>query len=132
MPSGSENRRQLGAQGEAIVRQHLERLGWRILAANFRSASGEIDLIAEERIGETAVLVFLEVKTRRGRRHGAPAEAVDLAKQRRVIATAQDYLAHRDGGGEEPACRFDVAEVTLEAEGLMQVELHCAVYGDGF
>ena len=131
MPALPDDRKRLGARGEAIVRLHLERLGWRILAANFRSAHGEIDLIAEE--GDDArTLVFLEVKTRRNGRHGAPAEAVNSLKQRRLIATARDYLAQRDAGGEEPACRFDIAEVSIGPDGLLRVELLRAVFGDGF
>jgi putative endonuclease len=132
MSSSPKHRKRLGAQGETIVRQHLERLGWRILAVNFRGARGEIDLVAEEGEGLGRTLVFLEVKTRRGARHGTPAEAVDTVKRRRLMAVANEFLEQYGAGGEEPACRFDVAEVRIDSRGLSQIELHRAVFGDGF
>ena len=55
-------RARLGAQGESIAAAHLEASGLKIMARNFRTRYGEIDLIAED--GDT--LVFVEVKTRRG------------------------------------------------------------------
>ncbi len=132
MPETKAARKRLGAEGENIVRLYLERHGWRILETNFRCAHGEMDLIAEERIEGEPTLVFIEVKTRRSARYGAPAEAVDARKQRKLIAIAGAYLAQRDEGGEEPACRFDVAEVTAQPDGLCRVQLRRAVFGLGF
>lgn len=127
-----ENRKQLGAQGEGMVRAYLEQLGWHVLAANFRCPDGEIDLIAEEATALGVILVFVEVKTRRGVRQGTPAEAVDARKRRRLVRVAQRFLSHRDAGGEEPACRFDVAEVTLCPDGLAKIELRRAFFGADF
>ena len=128
MTGTDRNRKQIGARGETVVRVHLERMGWEILATNFRCRSGEMDLIARARDGEQATLVFVEVKTRRGSRHGAPIEAVDARKQRRLVAIAQAFLAARQAGGEEPACRFDVAEVLTGPDGLMTVQLRHAAF----
>ncbi|HZO90871.1 MAG TPA: YraN family protein [Chthonomonadaceae bacterium] len=119
----------LGNTGEQIVAARLERLGWRVLATQFRCAQGEIDVIAEEPAQDGKVLVFVEVKTRRGSAHGTPLEAVNARKQARLIAAAQAYLAQRDAEGEEPACRFDVAEVFMGPEGLARVRLHRAAFG---
>jgi putative endonuclease len=116
----------LGATGETIVRAHLEQLGWRVLATNYRCRAGEMDLIAEEPALEGAILVFIEVKTRRGATRGAPAEAVDSRKRRKLVAVAQAYLAERNAGGAEPAMRFDVAEVWLGPDGLARVALQRA------
>src|ERR1051326_1955661 len=118
--------KQLGAGGEGIVKAHLERLGWRILASNYRCKAGEMDLIAEEIVHNDTTLVFVEVKTRRGRTHGAPIEAVDERKQSKLTAIAQCYLGERDAGGAEPSCRFDVAEVVFGPDGLATVTLHRA------
>jgi putative endonuclease len=129
MPSAENSRKRLGASGELIVRRHLERLGWRVLTQNFRCPQGEMDVIAEEPTAEGAVLVFVEVKTRRGTAHGTPTESVDARKQRRLIAVAQSYLAQREAGGEEPACRFDVAAVFVGPDGLAQVTLRRGAFG---
>ena len=51
----------IGDRGEALAARELKKHGYRILAKNFRSAHGEIDIIAEDR----DVLVFVEVKTRK-------------------------------------------------------------------
>ncbi len=110
------------------MRVHLERLGWQILAANYRCPRGEMDLIARETLGNHVTLVFVEVKTRRGARHGSPLDAVDLRKQLRLIAIAQAYLAEQQSGGEEPSCRFDVAEVLVDPDGSMSVQLHHGVF----
>ena len=126
-----ENRKRLGASGETIARTHLERLGWRILAANFRCAAGEMDLIAAEPTPQGEILVFVEVKTRRGRAHGSPSEAVDARKQERLAAVALAYLAERNAGGEEPACRFDVVEVLFGPDGLAGATLRRGVFGAG-
>jgi putative endonuclease len=120
-------RRELGDGGEEIVAAHLRRLGWRILEAKFRCRRGEIDLIAEEPDG--AALVFVEVKARRSRTHGAPAEAVDGRKQTRMIEAARAYLARRDAGAEEPLCRFDVAEVLYGPDGLASVRMVRGAFG---
>ena len=128
MPAERESRKRLGAQGEALVKAHLERRGWRVLATNYRCAAGEMDLIAEETTPDGSALAFIEVKTRRGRAHGAPAEAVDARKQRKLAAVAQHYLAERNAGGPEPYCRFDIAEVRIGPDGLAQVTLYPAAF----
>ena len=129
MSSQPESRKQLGARGEEMVRRHLQQRGWHILATNFRCPQGEMDLIAEEP-NETggSTLVFIEVKTRRSRRHGAPVEAVDHRKQRKLTAVAHSFLAQRDAGGEEPACRFDVAEVEIGPDGRIGIRLLRALF----
>ena len=124
-----ENRKTLGTQGEMIVQKHLERLGWQVLLRNFRCAAGEMDVIAEEPTTPLPTLVFVEVKTRRGQKHGTPAEAVHPQKQAKLIAIAQAYLAERNAGGEEPNCRFDVAEVRVGGDGLATVTLQKAAFG---
>ena len=77
-----------GRQGEDCAARFLERKGYRILARNYRTRFGEIDLIAQQ--GE--FLAFVEVKTRTENGWGRPAEAVSAAKQRRILLAAQEYL----------------------------------------
>ena len=126
----TDSRKQIGVEGERVARAYLEGLGWRVLMSNFRCAAGEIDIIAEDASDGLTVLVFVEVKTRRGIAHGAPIEAVDARKAARVRSVALAYLADRDAGGEEPACRFDIAEVRRGPDGLSSVRLHRAVQSE--
>lgn len=95
----------LGRLGETVAAHYLTAKGYRLVCRNFRTALGEIDIIARD--GET--VVFVEVKTRFSTRHGRPAEAVSYPKQRKIIRMAQVYLS-RINGWHLP-CRFDVMEV---------------------
>ena len=80
--------RQIGRLGETLARAHLTAQGYRIIAANYRSPWGEIDLIARD----GATWVFAEVRTRRTDTYGAPEESVTPAKLTRITQTAQEYL----------------------------------------
>lgn len=128
MPTGKYNLKTVGASGESTVRAYLERLGWTILEENFRCSTGEIDLIAQEPGDTDPLLVFIEVKTRRGRAHGSPISAVDGRKQARILAVANTYLGMRAAGGDEPCCRFDIAEVRVQPDGFASVTLHRAAF----
>ena len=97
---------ELGALGERLAAEHLERQGYRILERNFRCRMGEIDLIAR-RENE---LVFTEVKLRKDASHGEAREFVTASKQRKLLLTAEYYLAARPWTQELQA-RFDVIEV---------------------
>ena len=94
----------LGRFGEEQAARCLTKKGYRVVRRNFRCRFGEIDLIARRR----DVLVFAEVKLRRDDRFAAAREFVTAAKQRRILAAAQLYLA---GCEEELQPRFDVIEV---------------------
>lgn len=88
-----------------MAESFLEREGLRILDRRFRCRMGEIDLVALD--GD--VVVFVEVKARRGLGFGSPTEAVVRGKQRRIARVALAWLA-RNGRLEDRA-RFDVVEV---------------------
>ena len=95
-----------GRWGEDLAAAHYERLGYRVVDRNWRSPSGELDLVLER--GD--VLVFSEVKTRRSARYGLPAEAVGADKQRRIRGLALEWLeAHGRG---RTTLRFDVVAIT--------------------
>ncbi len=104
------DRQWLGLQGESAAARMLERGGLTIVERRYRTSRGEIDLIATRGL----LVVFVEVKTRRGSRYGRPAEAVTSVKRRRMAQTAQHYL-YRRGWLERP-CRFDVIEVVVERD----------------
>ena len=101
----------LGAEGEARAAHLLEAGGYTILERNARADRVEIDLVARR----GATLVFVEVKTRRGRAHGAPEEAVDARKRRRLVRGAAAWL--RAHGPTTSRVRFDVIVCECEAPG---------------
>ena len=94
-----------GSTAEHDAGRFLERQGLAIVARNFRTRFGEIDLVARD--GGT--LVFVEVRLRTNERCGSGAESIDERKRRRIVAAARLYLARVRP---EPPCRFDV--VTLD------------------
>lgn len=102
---GQQNRL-LGRWGESLVAEYLRKRKWEIIGAGYHCRMGEIDLIAVNR----QYIAFVEVKLRKSDAYGSAAEAVNTAKQKRLQATAQLYLAsHPDLLQLQP--RFDVAEV---------------------
>jgi putative endonuclease len=106
-----EWRKRMGGQGEAAADRYLRSHGYTILAHNWRTRAGEIDLVAERE----GVLVFVEVKARTSHQFGRPEEAVTPAKRRRLIRTAQAYLQSR--GTEDAAWRVDVIALDLDRSG---------------
>ncbi len=96
----------LGLRGERAAEKYLKRLGYKIIARQDRSPSGEMDLVAVD--GRT--VVFCEVKTRSTHFAGHPARAVDEDKQRRMTRWALGYL--RRHGLLEFSSRFDVIAIT--------------------
>ena len=96
--------RLLGRWGEALAADHLRRAGYQLLAANWRSRFGEIDLIAADR----EYLCFVEVKLRKSTAFGGAGEFVDRRKQDKLRLTAELYLS-RYPTRLQP--RFDVIEI---------------------
>lgn len=101
-------KKKVGARGEQIAINYLQKQGYRILARNYRNRLGEIDIIARHGTD----LVFIEVKTRSDRLFGSPFDAVTAAKQRKLSKVALEYLS-RQGCHGHPA-RFDVVGVQLD------------------
>lgn len=108
--------RWLGDAGERRAARYLRAQGYRILARQYRTPLGEIDLIALD--GEC--IVFVEVKTRRSRAAGLPVEAVDGAKQAQLTRLALAYLKRRRLL--DRAARFDVVAI-LWSEGNQEPQI---------
>ena len=117
-----DDRRALGTAGELAAARHLERLGYQIVGKNIRCRVGEIDLVAID----AGVIVFVEVKSNRGNRYGAPEEMVTSLKQRRLTRLASWYLQRRGWLG-RPA-RFDVVAVDWEESGTARVRHFCNAF----
>ncbi|PTL55391.1 YraN family protein [Paraconexibacter algicola] len=102
-------RQRLGRTGETYAAEHLERLGYAIVARNHRTRHGEIDLVACD--GHT--LVICEVKTRRGT--GSPWDSLHDRKRRQVRRMASAYLAGDHDRPRVPAVRIDAIGVVLDS-----------------
>ncbi len=106
----STSTQQLGRAGEDVAADFLQRRGMRVLQRNWRCAQeglrGELDLIA----WDGPVLVFCEVKTRRGGATGGPLAAVTPRKQAQLRRLAGAWLAQTPVAASE--LRFDVVGVT--------------------
>ena len=96
-------RRGLGALGERLAAEHLERAGYTLIERNYRSRFGEIDVAARGR-----ALVFCEVKTRVSGGTRGPAGPLDVdrdPKRRRLRRLAREWLsAHAGRGPYAPTC----------------------------
>jgi putative endonuclease len=101
----------LGKLGEDAAAQYLSDKGYHIMERNFRSKTGEIDIIAEI----SGSIVFIEVKTRRSTRFGTAAEAVTPRKRHKIINTAFCYLKKAGDQTNQTVCRIDVIEVYIIA-----------------
>src|SRR4051812_18629576 len=116
----TDPRRRHGEAGERIAEEHLQHRGYRILARNFRTRFGELDLIA----ADERTLVFCEVKTRLSgslRGPAAPLDAIGTRKRDRLRRMARQWLAET-AGGDRPRpddLRFDAIGVILTPAGRL-------------
>jgi len=101
-------RDRVGRAGEEAALAYLREHGFRILARDWRSRIGQIDIVAED--GETLVLV--EVKARRGTSFGVPQEAVDARKQHKLRMLLEVYRS--DTHRQRQPCRIDVVGLLLD------------------
>jgi putative endonuclease len=109
----TDQRRRHGELGERIAEEHLEHRGYSIVARNFRTRYGELDLIA----ADDRSLVFCEVKTRiAGSRGGpdGPLDAIGPRKRDRLRRMATQWLADTPG-----SARPSRAELRFDAIGVM-------------
>src|ERR1041385_2254281 len=126
---------ELGARGEALAIDHLEMMGYRIVAANFSLPIGrntrdvvvnaEIDVVAYD--GPT--LCFIEVKTRASDEIATPETNVDRRKRRQIARAARGY--RRMFGLMDSPFRYDVVSVVAKPDDTRpRIELHKAFWTD--
>ena len=98
-----------GRRGEDLAHRFLRRLGFIIVARNYRLPSGdaEADLIARD--GEDLVLV--EVKSRRSGAYGPPERAIGAEKFQHMLRVARAYASKTETPWEQ--VRFDVVTVVF-------------------
>lgn len=105
-----------GQSGEDLAVRFLQRRGYQILARNYRTRMGEIDIVARHK----GVTVFVEVKARRSTGYGDPKWALTPTKRRRLSMTALAYLKQQ--GSTQTRARFDVVTVQ-QKEGRPHIEV---------
>ena len=94
----------LGSWGEAKAAEYLRKKKYSIVAANFRTRFGEIDIIAENK----KYIVFVEVKLRKSDEFAKAYEFVPHAKQSKIKSAATSWLSYNET---EKSVRFDVIEI---------------------
>ena len=117
-------RSEAGARGEDYACALLRGMGMAVLARNYRSPWGEIDIVALD--GDN--ICFVEVKSRSLGAMVDGAAAVTPAKQRKLIKTALCYLQEFPG---EYQPRFDVLALTADKSGGFCHEHYPAAFDGG-
>ncbi len=82
----------LGAWGETMAAEYLERKGYTIIARNWHSGHRDIDIIA---LDENTV-VFVEVKTRRDRLFIEPEKAIDYRKLHNLRTAINHFVKFKN------------------------------------
>lgn len=105
----------IGKLAELKACDYLQKKRYILLDANYRSRFGEIDLIMKK----GKYICFIEVKMRNEKSLAAPAEYVDIYKQRKMAATAEIYLSYHSTDLQP---RFDVVEVFTENNKIKSIK----------
>ncbi|MEP0203438.1 MAG: YraN family protein [Halioglobus sp.] len=92
--------------------------GWTIVARNYQTRLGEIDIIALEQ----NTLVFIEVRARKNPQFASASGSVDWRKQRKVSRSAQLFL-NQQPKWSNWACRFDVIAFEPTQSSAREMEL---------
>ena len=106
----------LGKWGETLALKKVKKMGYKCLVQNYCCPLGEIDLIAKDK----DVLVFIEIKTRKGSSIGYSKEAVDWRKKRQLSKVALTYM--KENNCADTKARFDVIAIHLD-QGKEEVQL---------
>ena len=102
--------RNIGDKAEGRALNFLRQQGLQILATNYSSRFGEVDIIALDK----EVWVCVEVKYRRSNKYGDAAEFVTTQKQSRMIAAFQQYLMDKGRNPASTPIRLDVVAFNHE------------------
>ena len=111
----AKKKTEIGRAGEAVAREYLEQRGYRVLHINWRSGHYELDIVARR----LEWLVVVEVKTRDRHRILEPEDAVDAAKIRRTVASADAYVQTFDI---DLPVRFDILSLIKRSDGSYRIE----------
>lgn len=112
----TNERRDLGKLGEELALKKIKGLGYKCIARNYRCPMGEVDLIAKD--GDC--LVFIEIKTRKGKSLGYAKEAITPLKKRKLSKVALAYM--KSNNCSDVQSRFDVVAINLNG-GKEEIEV---------
>ncbi len=98
---------ELGQAWEELACSHLQAAGLALLARNFRTRFGELDLVMRE----AGVLVFVEVRYRANNDYGGAAASVTRRKRERLMVAGAQFRQQNPALTDLP-CRFDVVAIT--------------------
>ena len=105
----------IGRWGEKIAAEFLVQRGYKIIAQNFRTPYGEIDVIAQQ--GDTTI--FIEVKTRTSNTMGLPEESITPRKRQHMISAAEYYAA------ESAIDHWQIDVVSIEGRPGLKPKITC-------
>lgn len=99
-----------GKAGESLAEKYLINKQYYILAKNYQSEFGGVDIIASD----GSSIVFVEVKTRRQNQPGTTIDSITKGKLNNLVKSSQLYLSQRNLQGQR--YRFDVIEVIMKQD----------------
>ena len=114
----TKSHQRLGRWGETLAAQYLAEHGYAVIARNYRTHYGEIDLIAMY----DKTTVFVEVKTGKSGLFGRPEVSVNAKKQAHLVAAVQEYMQNHPG--EQAEWRIDVIAIQVLPEPQAPVITH--------
>ena len=84
----SNDKKIFGDWGEDLAKKYLLKNNYKIIESNYKNYFGEVDIIAKLK----SRIVFVEVKTRSGRRFGLPEDSVNDIKQKKIMKASEKYM----------------------------------------
>ena len=105
----------LGRRGEKLSCELLKSKGMVILARNFRTQFGELDIVARD----GGMIVFVEVKTLHRIGRFRPVDNCKHRQMQRNLRAAREYIRLIDG--QHLRMRYDFIEVILPKAGFMKI-----------
>ena len=124
----------LGRRGETLAAEALTRHGFNIVTRNWHCREGEVDLVAQRPHPELVepAWYFIEVRTRRGSRHGSPEESVTPHKRGRMESVARRYLAE-ETTALDAVWHLSLVAVVMDSAGrLVRVTFYPDLDGQGW
>lgn len=103
MPTTQEQ----GRQAEELALNYILQNGYELKARNVRHKRSEIDLI----VSKDQLLVFIEVKFRKGKQYGHPEEFVSANQKRSIIEGAEFYIESNKWNSN---IRFDIIAIDAQ------------------
>lgn len=100
----------VGKLGEELACSFLKKKGYKIIARNYKTKIGEVDIVAYDK----DIICFIEVKTRYSDKYGLPQEAVFKSKQKQISKIALIFL--KENNLLDRRARFDIVSILYSKE----------------